>query len=73
MMKRILVPLDGCPPSESVLEHAPGCAISHVRGVAQATRVPKGSIVSGSAIIKPRQRPPGRRSLILASQQSRVC
>ena len=41
---RILVPLDGSPLAESVLEPAATCGVALVRGVELATRVPKGSI-----------------------------
>jgi nucleotide-binding universal stress UspA family protein len=41
---RVLVPLDGSPLAETVLEPAACCAVSLVRGVEQATGIPKGAI-----------------------------
>ena len=41
MMKGILVPLDGSPLAESVLEPVASCAVSLVRGVEQPHEFPK--------------------------------
>jgi nucleotide-binding universal stress UspA family protein len=41
---RVLVPLDGSPLAEAVLEPAAVCALSLAQGVEQSTRVPRGSI-----------------------------
>ncbi|MGO8946103.1 MAG: universal stress protein [Ktedonobacterales bacterium] len=41
---RVLVPLDGSHLAEAALEPAASCAVALVRGVEQASRVPRGSI-----------------------------
>jgi nucleotide-binding universal stress UspA family protein len=48
---RVLVPLDGSPLAEAVLEPAAECAASLVRGVEQATMVPRGSIAAALHLV----------------------
>ena len=43
MANRILVPLDGSPLAETVLEPATSCTLSLMQGVEQAIRSPRGS------------------------------